>query len=140
MLGFDGKFVHWCGNGRASIGGGARRFMVEGWASTDWMHANPSDSRQCHARQQHVPIVCLEQQNIDSQSYNTKLQSLINSKLEASLKDAKVVYFDVYNVMMDMFTNLPKYATFFFPILLLNYFFSFALLYINHQINIDTVL
>ncbi|XP_061376593.1 GDSL esterase/lipase At2g40250-like [Gastrolobium bilobum] len=53
--------------------------------------------------------VCNVQQNRDSQGYNTKLQSHIQS-LHATLKGAKVGYFDIYTPILDMVQNPASYG------------------------------
>lgn len=54
--------------------------------------------------------VCVDKQNIDSQAYNSKLQHLLSS-LQASLPGSRMVYFGIYDTMMDMITNPYKYGT-----------------------------
>lgn len=51
--------------------------------------------------------VCNDQQNTDSQTYNIKLHSHIQSH---NLKDAKVGYFDIYTPILDMVQNPDKYG------------------------------
>lgn len=58
--------------------------------------------------------VCNDQQNTDSQVYNTKLQSHLES-LRATLKGAKVGYFDIYTPFMDMIHSPAKYGNHIFP-------------------------
>nr|GMD65003.1 GDSL esterase/lipase At2g40250 [Ipomoea batatas]GME12660.1 GDSL esterase/lipase At2g40250 [Ipomoea batatas] len=53
--------------------------------------------------------VCVNQQNVDSQAYNTKLQALI-SRLQGRLKGSKIAYFDAFKPMMDMINNPQKYG------------------------------
>nr|GLL20958.1 GDSL esterase/lipase At2g40250 [Ipomoea trifida] len=53
--------------------------------------------------------VCVNQQNVDSQAYNTKLQALI-SRLQVRLKGSKIAYFDAFKPMMDMINNPQKYG------------------------------
>ncbi|PIA39606.1 hypothetical protein AQUCO_02600214v1 [Aquilegia coerulea] len=53
--------------------------------------------------------ICVEQQNLDSQSYNAKLQSLI-SRLQARLPGSRVAYVDIYNPLVDMIHNPHKYG------------------------------
>ncbi|KAF4353388.1 hypothetical protein F8388_016346 [Cannabis sativa] len=53
--------------------------------------------------------LCVDQQNIDSQAYNFKLQNLL-STLQNSLPHSKMVYFGIYDTMMDMITNPFKYG------------------------------
>ncbi|EXB96525.1 GDSL esterase/lipase [Morus notabilis] len=53
--------------------------------------------------------LCITGQNIDSQTYNSKLQQIL-SNLQSSLRDSGIVYFDIYDSMMDMITNPAKYG------------------------------
>ncbi|GMN41157.1 hypothetical protein TIFTF001_010368 [Ficus carica] len=53
--------------------------------------------------------LCVEQQNVDAQTYNSKLQNLL-SNLQSSLPDSGIVYFDIYGSIMDMIVNPPKYG------------------------------
>ncbi|XP_059627077.1 GDSL esterase/lipase At2g40250 [Cornus florida] len=53
--------------------------------------------------------VCVDQQNVDSQAYNTKLEAL-TSTLQSTLQGAKVAYNDVYNPILDMITKPAKYG------------------------------
>ncbi|KAM1595197.1 hypothetical protein PS2_001485 [Malus domestica] len=53
--------------------------------------------------------VCVEQQNKDSQAYNTNLQGLIQ-RLQASLPGSRLAYFDTYHPILDMFNNPSKYG------------------------------
>lgn len=52
---------------------------------------------------------CIDQQNNDSVAYNTLLQETIRS-LNNTLPNSKFVYVDIYNPLMDMVTNPPKYG------------------------------
>ncbi|XP_062089368.1 GDSL esterase/lipase At2g40250-like [Humulus lupulus] len=52
---------------------------------------------------------CVDQQNVDSQAYNLKLQRLL-STLQYSLPDSRMVYFGIYDTMIDMITNPFKYG------------------------------
>lgn len=56
-----------------------------------------------------VKRVCVNQQNVDSQAYNTKLQALI-SRLQVRLKGSKFAYFDAFKPLMDMIKNPQKYG------------------------------
>ena len=53
--------------------------------------------------------VCVDQQNIDSQLYNNKLQAL-TSRLQDEHNGLKVLYVDIYNPIMDMITNPRHYG------------------------------
>ncbi|KAJ1375431.1 SGNH hydrolase superfamily [Sesbania bispinosa] len=53
--------------------------------------------------------VCNDEQNTDSQSYNSNLQSRVQS-WQNSLNGAKVAYFDIYTPIMDMVQNPAKYG------------------------------
>lgn len=53
--------------------------------------------------------LCITEQNMDSQTYNSKLQQIL-SNLQSSMPDSGIVYFDIYGSMMDMITNPAKYG------------------------------
>ncbi|KAI4306857.1 hypothetical protein L6164_030101 [Bauhinia variegata] len=53
---------------------------------------------------------CKEDQNRDSQAYNSKLTSRILPPLRAGLQGAKIGYFDIYTPIFDMVTNPAKYG------------------------------
>jgi len=73
--------------------------------------------------------VCNDQHNIDSQIYNTKLQSLIHNLLQTTLHDAKIAYFDIYTSLLDMAQYPTKYGN-----LLLTHNFSFFIFIIRKKI------
>ncbi|GAV58663.1 LOW QUALITY PROTEIN: Lipase_GDSL domain-containing protein, partial [Cephalotus follicularis] len=52
---------------------------------------------------------CVENQNVDAQSYNNKLENLL-SQIQAKLAGSKIVYGDVYNPLIDMINNPQKYG------------------------------
>ncbi|KAG8380867.1 hypothetical protein BUALT_Bualt06G0061100 [Buddleja alternifolia] len=52
---------------------------------------------------------CINQQNLDSQSYNAKLEAL-TSRLQATLPGSRVVYVDIYTPLMDMVTRPEAYG------------------------------
>lgn len=54
--------------------------------------------------------VCNDQQNLDSQTYNAKLQSHIHLLHQTTLHDAKVAYFDIYSPILDMIISPAKYG------------------------------
>ncbi|KAJ8768811.1 hypothetical protein K2173_023715 [Erythroxylum novogranatense] len=51
---------------------------------------------------------CLEDQNSDSQLYNTKLEKLL-PQLQANLPGSEILYGDIYNSPLDMINNPKKY-------------------------------
>ncbi|PON79012.1 Lipase [Parasponia andersonii] len=53
--------------------------------------------------------MCVNKQNTDSQAYNLKLQHLLSS-LQVSLPASRMVYFGIYEIMMDMIINPLKYG------------------------------
>uniref|UniRef100_A0A2N9E3J6 SGNH hydrolase-type esterase domain-containing protein n=1 Tax=Fagus sylvatica TaxID=28930 RepID=A0A2N9E3J6_FAGSY len=53
--------------------------------------------------------ICVDQQNIDSQLYNDKLQAL-TSRLQAEYNGTRVLYVDIYNPLMDMIKNPRHYG------------------------------
>ncbi|KAL3837766.1 hypothetical protein ACJIZ3_022357 [Penstemon smallii] len=53
--------------------------------------------------------MCINHQNVDSQSYNAKLRAL-TSRLQRSLSGSRVAYVDIYNPMMNMITNPAAYG------------------------------
>jgi phospholipase/lecithinase/hemolysin len=52
---------------------------------------------------------CVEQQNLDAQSYNQKLANLL-PKLQESLPGSKIIYSDGYEPLNDMINNPQKYG------------------------------
>ncbi|XP_020252782.1 GDSL esterase/lipase At2g40250-like [Asparagus officinalis] len=55
------------------------------------------------------PRVCIDQQNADSVSYNSRLQALIN-RMESSLEGTRFAYVDIYNPVMHMIKNPGAYG------------------------------
>lgn len=62
---------------------------------------------------------CIENQNLDSQSYNVKLKNLI-PQIQAQLPGSNIFYSDIYNPLFDMISNPQKYGTFVNPTLNFN--------------------
>ena len=56
---------------------------------------------------------CEEITNQEAQVFNTKLSSMVDS-LESSLPDAKLVFIDVYNPLLDIVQDPQNYGNFFF--------------------------
>lgn len=54
---------------------------------------------------------CSRTENADAQSYNNKLQKLLQ-RIEAQLPGSKILYVDSYNPLMDMINNPQKYGNF----------------------------
>ncbi|CAN1266442.1 GDSL esterase/lipase At2g30310 [Linum perenne] len=52
---------------------------------------------------------CIESQNTDSQSYNTKLKKLL-CRLQDSLPRSKFLYANIYDPLLDMVNNPSKYG------------------------------
>lgn len=52
---------------------------------------------------------CLEDQNSDSQSYNRKLEKLLN-QMETLLPKSTIVYADIYEALIDMIHHPQKYG------------------------------
>ncbi|KAM5556727.1 GDSL esterase/lipase [Rosa sericea] len=86
---------------------GARRFMVAGLPPIGCLPLQLTFSGIINLRPQRL---CVTQQNIDSQTYNSKLQALLSSLQTTLLPTSRLVYFDIYNPMMDMFNNPDKYG------------------------------
>ncbi|CBI15870.3 unnamed protein product, partial [Vitis vinifera] len=53
--------------------------------------------------------VCLEDQNSDAQSYNSKLEKLL-PQIQNSLPGSKILYVDIYTPLDDMINNPEKYG------------------------------
>ncbi|KAJ9698793.1 hypothetical protein PVL29_007724 [Vitis rotundifolia] len=53
--------------------------------------------------------VCLEDQNSDAQSYNSKLEKLL-PQIQNSLPGSKILYGDIYTPLEDMINNPEKYG------------------------------
>ncbi|GER50940.1 GDSL esterase/lipase [Striga asiatica] len=53
--------------------------------------------------------VCVDQQNLDSQAYNTKLQAML-SRLGRILPDSRIAYVDIYSPIMDMINRPAGYG------------------------------
>ncbi|CAA0825239.1 GDSL esterase/lipase [Striga hermonthica] len=53
--------------------------------------------------------VCVDQQNMDSRAYNTKLQAML-SRLGRTLRGSRIAYVDIYNPMMDMINRPAAYG------------------------------
>ncbi|KAI3994309.1 hypothetical protein MKX01_012566 [Papaver californicum] len=54
--------------------------------------------------------ICTEKQNLDTQAYNQKLQSLIQQRFQATLRGSIFAYADSYGPMLDMVNNPSKYG------------------------------
>ena len=67
---------------------------------------------------------CAKQPNQASQVFNDKLARELGY-LNNNLPNAKVVYIDVYNPILDLVTNPKKYGTIPFSFIILNSFFFF---------------
>ncbi|KAL3518002.1 hypothetical protein ACH5RR_020591 [Cinchona calisaya] len=52
---------------------------------------------------------CVDKENLDSQSYNEKLEKLL-PKLQETLPGTKILYVDTYSHLMDMIKNPQKYG------------------------------
>jgi phospholipase/lecithinase/hemolysin len=52
---------------------------------------------------------CVQEQNLDAQSYNQKLANLL-PKVQQSLPGSKVIYADNYEPLNDMINNPQKYG------------------------------
>lgn len=57
--------------------------------------------------------VCLEDQNSDAQSYNSKLQELL-AQIRNSLPGINILYGDIYTPLADMITNPENYGMIYF--------------------------
>ncbi|KAL3653459.1 hypothetical protein CASFOL_003140 [Castilleja foliolosa] len=52
---------------------------------------------------------CINNQNVDSQAYNTKLEALI-SRLQSTLSGSKIGYVDIYNPIKDLITRSAEFG------------------------------
>ncbi|XP_061999530.1 GDSL esterase/lipase At2g40250-like [Rosa rugosa] len=87
---------------------GARRFMVAGLPPIGCLPLQQTLSGIINLRPQRL---CVTQQNIDCQTYNSKLQALLSSlQTTLPLPSSRLVYFDIYNPIMDMYNNPDKYG------------------------------
>ncbi|OUZ99141.1 Lipase [Macleaya cordata] len=84
---------------------GARKFAISGLPPIGCLPVQRTVGNLLNPLQR----VCMQQQNIDSQGYNHKLQSRIQ-RLQSSLRGSTVAYVEVYDPMMDMATNPLKYG------------------------------
>nr|XP_004308950.2 PREDICTED: GDSL esterase/lipase At2g40250 isoform X2 [Fragaria vesca subsp. vesca] len=85
---------------------GARRFMVAGFPPIGCLPLQQTLGGIINLRRR----VCITQQNIDCQTYNSKLQALLSSLQTTLLPSSRLLYYDIYNPMMDMFNNPDKYG------------------------------
>ncbi|GMH12332.1 hypothetical protein Nepgr_014173 [Nepenthes gracilis] len=52
---------------------------------------------------------CLDDENSDAQSYNQKLEKLL-PQLQASVQGSRLIYFDVFDPLLDMITHRERYG------------------------------
>ncbi|XP_061351654.1 GDSL esterase/lipase At2g40250 [Gastrolobium bilobum] len=89
-------------------GAGARRIMVAGLPPIGCLPIQVTINSILPS-QHWLQRVCNVQQNVDSEAYNTKLQSHVRL-LQTILSGAKVAYFDIYTPILDMVLSPTKYG------------------------------
>ncbi|KAF8396961.1 hypothetical protein HHK36_018598 [Tetracentron sinense] len=87
---------------------GARRFLVSGLPPIGCVPMQVTVGKIMPGGNQRQRV-CVDQQNIDSQSYNAKLQALI-LRLQSTLPGSRIAYTDIYNPLMDMVINPTRYG------------------------------
>ncbi|KAI3855471.1 hypothetical protein MKW92_000303 [Papaver armeniacum] len=87
---------------------GARKFVISGMPPIGCLPVQRTIGSLLPG--QHIlRRICTEKQNLDTQAYNQKLQSLIQ-RFQATLPGSIFAYTDCYGPMMDMVNNPSKYG------------------------------
>ncbi|KAI3993505.1 hypothetical protein MKX01_002518 [Papaver californicum] len=88
---------------------GARKFVISGMPPIGCLPIQRTIGSLLPG--QHIlQRICTEKQNLDTQAYNQKLQSLIQQRFQATLPGSIFAYADSYGPTMDMVNNPSKYG------------------------------
>ena len=101
---------NWCMHAQSLYERGARKFGVAGLPPVGCLPLQVTVGSMLPSEHM-LQRLCVAEQNDDAKAYNNKLQNVIIPRLTTSLHGSKIVYFDIFESMMDMVLHPNTYGT-----------------------------